>query len=252
VFLDRKRVKVAGRIVRAGQVIEVNLGDFAPMTTGREESVLVPVVHQTDDYVVIDKPSGLFSAPTPESDRNDVLAFLRQQLGTADAPRSITDLHLVHRLDRPTSGLMVIAKTSTAAAHLSAQMASREMTRRYAAILCGQIEAQVEVDQFIEDRPAQTVFTLVEQRARACLVEAELRTGRTHQVRIHANHLHAPVAGDSKYGRSRARLLDVRAPRLCLHASQLRFVDPKNGTQQVFHSPLPEELAKWFHSLPAA
>src|SRR5690606_26169474 len=120
VFVDRKRTKVAGRLVRTGQQIEVNLAGAVARKEIDTAAPEIPVVKMTNDFIVVDKPSGLFSAPTPESDANDLLHFLKKTL--EEMKESNTEIFLVHRLDRPTSGLMVLARNKKAAAYLSEQV----------------------------------------------------------------------------------------------------------------------------------
>lgn len=244
VFVDKKRVKVASRSVHTGQRVTIHRGPWLEQTPAGtasfpEASPAPLVVAKTDDYLVIDKPSGLFSAPTPEGDQSDVLFHLREHGA----------LHLVHRLDRPTSGLMVLARHRRAAGWLSRQLEERTMGRRYRAILLGRLpDSEVEVNREVGGRPAVTHFELLQQRSEATLVRATLQTGRTHQIRQHAEMLGAPVAGDSKYGRTRARRLPQRCPRLALHAERLWFEDGSGKTLQ-FQSPFPAELAAFWDAL---
>lgn len=240
VFVDRKRVKVASRLVREGQWVEVHVA--APSQKEAKPSYELPVLHESASYLVVDKPSGLCSAPTPESDMQDVLALLKRRAATkGDAG----DLFLVHRLDRPTSGLMVVAKTKAAAAHLSLQAASHQMQRIYDALLFGTLAEKVTITEPIEDREAVTTFTPLASYAVATRVRAELLTGRTHQVRIHATHMGTPILGDSKYGRSLTRKHTPRPPRLGLHARTLAFLDPDSEKVVEFHSDFPEDLAAY-------
>ncbi len=247
VFLERKRVKVAGRIVHSGQRVEVNIGSRSPSADEEDRLIDVSIVDLTKNYVVVNKPSGVFSAPTRESDRNHLLAFVGAQLKDGGQQ---TDLFLVHRLDRPTSGLMLIARTKAAAASLSAQLAEKSAGRHYLAILVGTLSKPTTVRHPIDGKDAVTDFTPIEQRSGGTLVHATLHTGRTHQVRVHAEHLGHPVFGDSKYGRRAQRGQASRPARMALHATELRFTDPESGKERVFSSPLPQELVDWFNSLP--
>ncbi|MCH2108004.1 MAG: RluA family pseudouridine synthase [Polyangiaceae bacterium] len=254
VFVNRKRVKIASKKVFAGQKVQVHL---LKTTTEKAESDSVPqlpVVAETPDWLIIDKPSGLFSAPTPESDQRDVLHYLGLQRELTEAKQNPTQLFLVHRLDRPTSGLMLIAKTKAAARHFSEGLQRKELNRRYLAVLCGAIPEQLSCDQPLTGQEARTHFRVVEKhpgKDAPVLVEARLETGRTHQIRQHAELLQAPVAGDSKYGRQQQRRCLTGLPRpgrLALHAHELAFTD-LDGQLQSFSSPLPAELQKWWHSL---
>lgn len=247
VFLENKRVKISGRLVREGQHVEVNVGELPSSKKTDPDHLAIPIVELSEGYVVIDKPSGVFSAPTRESDRNHLLSFVAEELRQRDEE---PNLYLVHRLDRPTSGLMVIARTQAAAASLSRQLADKSAQRYYAAVLVGDLTEAITVSEPVDGKVARTDFAPVERKGVATLVDATLHTGRTHQVRLHAQHSGMPVAGDSKYGRRDQRALPSRPPQMALHATQLRFTDPNGGQWRVFSSPLPEPLTSWFKSLP--
>ncbi len=252
VFVNGKRVKVASRRVMKGQEVKVFLGQLAERkTAGRSEAPHIPIVFQSSQFVVVDKPSGVFSAPTPETDQNDLLHFLSEGLG--DGPDQ--PFYLVHRLDRPTSGLMVVARTRAAAADLSRQVAEHSMSRRYWAFLVGDVAEPRVVEQPISGKSARTEFRPIERNSKLVWVEAELATGRTHQVRIHAEALGCPVAGDSKYGRQLQRHLRPGPPRLALHAHGLSFSDPVSKERREFASPMPADLLEFWSSqgrLPAS
>ena len=244
VFVEGKRTKVAGRLMKADLEITVHLGQALENSRDGGDEALDPLpafAFEDDELLVVEKASGLFSAPTPESDQNNLLALLQRELGKK--------LHLVHRLDRPTSGLMVFAKTPAAAGALGSQFQTHSIHRFYLAVLVGGVpESEFECELPIEQRPARTRFITLEQKAAAALVRAELFTGRTHQVRLHAEALGHPVAGDSKYGRPQGRALSPRPPRLALHAEKLGFTHP-DGRSLEFHSPLPDELATYWDLL---
>lgn len=243
VFVDGKRTKVSGRIVRQGQRIQVFIGQEHLLQRPVDaRPVDIPVVLETDDFVVVEKPTGVFCAPTPQTDQNDLLQFLRRQLHAKNG----AELFLVHRLDRPTSGLMVVAKSKSAAAHLGAQVAQHSFSRTYEALLAGDFEGQRVVEAPLSGKAARSEFRLLHSLPGLSWVEVTLTTGRTHQVRLHAETLHAPVAGDSKYGRSLARRLPVRPPRLALHARTLAFDDPTSGLRRHFESPFPVDLREYW------
>ena len=245
VFVDGHRTKVAGRLMRDGQRIEVHLAAVLERTNDAADgkfSELPAPVYDDAELLVIDKPSGLFSAPTPHSDQNNLLALLEKAFHQS--------LHLVHRLDRPTSGLMVFAKTPKTAAHLGKLFQDHDLVRQYLAILVGRLtDAVVHVDLPIDGRPAKTRFDLLATKASASLVRAELFTGRTHQVRLHAESLGHPIAGDSKHGRFAQRTSSPRAPRMALHAATLGLRHP-SGEELLFHSSLPDLLQRYWDELP--
>jgi 23S rRNA pseudouridine1911/1915/1917 synthase len=241
VFVDRARVKVAGRVLRAGQIVEVNVGG-ALAAAASDEPVLAPrIVHHDDHVIVVDKPAGLVTAPTPESDRGDLLDQLARQFG---------EVYLVHRLDRPTSGLLVFARTREANKRLGDAFKRHDVDREYRAIAIGEVTAQI-IDRPIDKRRA---VTHVEPLATlgggvATLVRVRLETGRTHQIRIHLAGIGHPVAGDRTHGGERERAFLPRPPRLALHAMVLGFTHPATGERARWESALPDELARWIERL---
>lgn len=243
VFLAGSRVKVASRIVQSEQALEVHLGQ--PISPSARTTVPphIPVLLSTPDLVVVDKPSGLLCAPTPETDQADLLHFLKPSLG---------ELYLVHRLDAPTSGALLLARTSAAARALSEQLQTRALGRKYVAFLAGTVAGDFSMAEAIDGRAAETHFRVTDRAPQATRVEAELSTGRTHQIRIHAKAAGHPVLGDRKHGRPApgAPPSSVpRAPRLALHAASLRFVDPASAEEVEVQAPFPPELAAYWASL---
>jgi 23S rRNA pseudouridine1911/1915/1917 synthase len=238
VFVDRTRVKVASRPVRAGQSIEVNIGGAIE----RSEPPPAPTIVHIDDHVIVaDKPAGLVTAPTPESNRGDMLDQLARAHG---------EVYLVHRIDLPTSGLLVFARTRAANKQLGDAFKAHDVDREYRAIAIGTVASQT-IDRPIDARHAVTHIEALETLANATLVAARLETGRTHQIRIHLAGLGHPLAGDAQHGGETARTFLPRAPRLALHAAVLGFTHPATGQRVKFESPLPAELAGYLERLRA-
>ncbi len=236
VFVDRARVKVAGRPVRTGQLIEVNVGGAIE----RSEPPPAPEIVFTDDHVIVaEKPAGLVTAPTPESDRGDLLDQLVRRYG---------EVYLVHRLDLPTSGLLVFARTREANKQLGEAFARHDVDREYRAVAVGHVTPQT-VDRPIQGKRAVTHIDVLEALVGATLVSVRIETGRTHQIRIHLAGLGAPVAGDHQHGGEASRTFTPRAPRLALHAAMLGFTHPATGERVRFERPLPAELATWIARL---
>jgi 23S rRNA pseudouridine1911/1915/1917 synthase len=247
VFVDRARVKVAGRPVRPGQVIEVNIGgalEKAKVAARRPEGEpgLAPrIVHSDDHVIVVDKPAGLVSAPTPESDRGDLLDQLKEQFG---------EVYLVHRLDLPTSGLLVFARTREANKLLGDAFKVHDVDREYRAVVVGAAQAQT-IEREIDKRRAVTHVAPVETFAAATLLSVRLETGRTHQIRIHLAGIDHPVCGDRTHGGELERAFLPRPPRLALHAMILGFTHPATGERVRWEAPLPDELTHWIERLRA-
>src|SRR5205085_1657737 len=186
------------------QSIEVNLG-----SESRTEAPPTAIVVFSDEHVIVaDKPAGLVTAPTPESDRGDLLDQLKLQFG---------EVYLVHRIDLPTSGLLVFARTRDANKRLGDAFKDHDVDREYRAIALGHVTSQT-IDRAIEGRRAVTHVEALETLPAVTLVAARLETGRTHQIRIHLAGLGHPLAGDTQHGGETARTFTPRAPRLALHA----------------------------------
>jgi 23S rRNA pseudouridine1911/1915/1917 synthase len=239
VYVDRTRVKVAGRTLRAGQVIEVVIGSVLERVKEARPVPTFEVVHSDDSIIVVNKPAGLVTAPTPESDRGDLLDLLTKQFG---------EVYLVHRIDMPTSGLLVFARTRDANKVLGEAFKDHDVEREYRAVAIGTVTAQT-IDRPIEGKRAVTHVAPVEALAGATLISARLETGRTHQIRIHLAGLGTPVAGDRAHGGEASRTFLPRAPRLALHAAVLGFVHPVTGEKVRWERPIPDELAHWIDRL---
>ena len=241
VFVDRARVKVAGRTLRPGQRIEVTIGGALDRkdTPPPEPQI----VHVDPHVIVVDKPPGLVTAPTPESDRGDLFDLLGRRFG---------EVYLVHRLDLPTSGLLVFARTRDANKRLGDAFKLHDVDREYRAVAIGALAAQT-IDRPIAGRRAVTHVTPLEALAGATLAAVRLETGRTHQIRIHLAGLGHPVAGDRTHGGEAERTFIPRPPRLALHAAVLGFAHPATGEPVRWESAIPDDLAAWIARLrPAA
>jgi 23S rRNA pseudouridine1911/1915/1917 synthase len=245
VFVDRARVKVAGRQLRAGQVVEVVIGgalaasERAPAADRGRVASEPLIVHVDDTVIVVDKPAGLVTAPTPESDRGDLMDQLKHKFG---------EIYLVHRIDLPTSGLLVFARTRAANKQLGDAFKAHDVDREYRAIAIGDVAAQT-IDRPIDGRRAVTHVTPIEALRGTTLVAVRLETGRSHQIRIHLAGLGHPVLGDRQHGGELERTFEPRAPRLALHAHVLGFTHPATGERVRFTSELPAELATYVASL---
>ncbi len=209
-----------------------------------------PVVrYEDDDLAVISKPAGLTVHPGAGRPSGTLLDWLADRL---PATQRLDRHGLVHRLDRDTSGLLIIAKTDAAARHLAAQFKDRRVGKRYLALVEGTPKQRTaEIDAPIarhhadrkrfavrpDGRAAVTVYRVQETADGRALLEVEPRTGRTHQIRVHLAALGHPVVGDRTYGTSAAGL-----DRHFLHASRLRFTHPRTGKAVEVEDPLPEEL----------
>lgn len=254
VFVDRARVKVASRTLRAGQQVEVVLGGAlerastvlgeAGRAADAERAPPYRLVFEDEAILIVEKPAGLVTAPTPESDRGDLFDQLRR--------RGKGPVFLVHRLDLPTSGLLVFARSEEANRVLGAAFSRHDVDREYVAVAAGVLAEPVTIDRPIQGRRAVTHVTPVEVLADATLLTVRLETGRGHQIRIHLAGLGHPLLGDNTHGGERARRYPLPPPRLALHARLLGFAHPLSGERVRFEAPLPEELAGWLEKLRGA
>lgn len=252
VFLDGARVKIAGKAPRPGQTIVANIGGALERATkevgtaarARDEAELPPyrIVHDEEDFLVVDKPAGLLTAPTPESDRGNLFELLKRTFRQT--------LFLVHRLDLDTSGLVVFARSEMANRVLSERIRVHDFDRQYLTVLQGQVSwDKRSVDHPVAGKRAVSHFEVIERFAvGATLARVRLETGRTHQIRLHGLHEGHPVLGDRKYGNPSA----FGPPRLALHAAKLGFAHPRTGEAMTWESPMPDDLQFWLDALRSA
>ncbi len=259
VVLDGAVVSAGKLRVLEGQVLVVDPGARpGPSRPEPDAAVLVPVVYDDDDVVVVDKPAGLVVHPGAGNATGTVVNGLLArypELGTVGDPQRPG---IVHRLDRDTSGLLVVARNEAAYEVLVSALAARRVARRYLALVWGIPDpVQGIIDAPIGraprqptrqavvagGRPARTryeVRTGYHEPVPCALVDCDLETGRTHQIRVHLAAIGHPVVGDKDYGGDRPRL---RSPRMFLHAEHLAFAHPRTGAPLAFDSPLPHDLA---------
>jgi 23S rRNA pseudouridine1911/1915/1917 synthase len=258
VTVDGRREKASWR-VRTGERVDVNVPP-PPGRTVVAESIPLDVVYEDDDLVVIDKAAGMVVHPAPGNWTGTLVNALvgrGQELaegGGEDRPG------LVHRIDKDTSGLLLVAKTDRAHRALSADLAARRVIRRYATVCWGHfreerttIEAPIGRDPRDRKRmavvstgkPARTDLVRLARFDAGDLLRAHLHTGRTHQIRVHLASVGHPVLGDDTYGGGGGRrLVGLHAHRHFLHAAWLRFRHPVSGAAMDFRAPLPEDLRR--------
>ena len=253
---------------RAGDTIEVVL-PTAPVVDLIPEDLPISVVYRDDDIVVVDKPAGMVVHPAPGHGTGTLVNALLARVGTLSSIGLPNRPGIVHRLDRDTSGLLVVALTDEAHRHLATALANRTVGRRYLAAVWGRFsEDDVTIDKPIGRHPrdrkrmdvveggrqAITHVRHLERWPAADLLAIRLETGRTHQIRVHMADSGHPVVGDPVYGPGWERGMSGaagvwatefarRAGRLFLHAARLSFRHPISGESLNFTSPLPEPLA---------
>ena len=233
------------------------------------EAIPLDILYEDEDLVVLDKPAGLVVHPAPGHRSGTLVNALLHRVRDLSGIGGVMRPGIVHRLDRDTSGLMIVAKNDRAHNTLSYALKRRRIRRRYLTAAWGHLrEPELTVDAPIGRHPSKrklmgvvengrravTHFRVLERWRAAELLSAELETGRTHQIRVHLVHLGHPVVGDRTYapGRERgfsgperawAAALARRTPRQFLHATQLSFDHPRTGAPMDFEAPLPPDLA---------
>ena len=247
--------------VREGEEIALEVIP-EPAVTVEPEAIPLGIIHEDDAFFIVDKPSNLVVHPGAGNPAGTLLnALLHLDPALAGLPRA----GIVHRLDKDTSGLLVVARTLNAHRVLVGQLERREIRRTYEAVCQGVLTGGGEIDAAIarhptnrlrmavmeRGRPARTRYRVMERYRAQTRVKVELDTGRTHQIRVHFAHIRAPLVGDPLYGgrprlpkSPQPRLLRVLQPfpRQALHARRLEFAHPESGDRVVFESPLPADL----------
>jgi 23S rRNA pseudouridine1911/1915/1917 synthase len=270
-------VLVAGRAakpsykLRAGDSVELET-PAPPASNFTPEDIPLRIIYEDESLIVLDKPAGLVVHPAAGVSSGtlaNALAFHFKKL-SASAGRQRPGI--VHRLDRDTSGLMVVAKTESAHEHLADQFRAREVFKSYVALVHGRVK---EESGRIEEplardprqrtrmavvrggRPALSLYRVRRAYERFTLLDVQIKTGRTHQIRVHLAHLKHPVVGDKVYNGGRdTTVADVRVRaairamgRQFLHAEQLGFRHPLAGAPLSFDAPLPAELSRMLEAL---
>jgi 23S rRNA pseudouridine1911/1915/1917 synthase len=253
------RAERASYRVEPGDVVSVTI----PPPPGRDivpESIPLSIVYEDDELLVVDKVAGMVVHPAPGNWSGTLVnALLGRGEPLADGGGA-ERAGLVHRLDKDTSGLLLVAKTDRAHRTLSAALAARQVTRRYVAVSWGHLNAdRVTVDSPIARDPndrtrmavardgkaARTDFVRLARFDSAELLRAHLHSGRTHQIRVHLASIGHPVLGDDTYGGGGGRKLAALPPqRHFLHAAWLRFRHPVSGAIMDLRSPLPADLRR--------
>jgi 23S rRNA pseudouridine1911/1915/1917 synthase len=260
ILLDGARVQPRTRVVGGEQVDWA--ADDAPVLGDRPEAISLEIVFEDADLLVVDKPAGLVVHPGAGNRDGTLLnALLNHDPGLARIPRA----GIVHRLDKDTSGLLVVARSLPAHTALVAMLAARDIHRRYAAIVNGVPVAGGKVDAPLDRHPTDRLRRAVREGGRAAvthwrvrekfraqaLLQCELESGRTHQIRVHMAHAGYPLVGDPLYGRG-LKLPRGAIPELAdalrgfkrqaLHAERLAFAHPLNGEALAFEAAPPRDF----------
>jgi 23S rRNA pseudouridine1911/1915/1917 synthase len=258
-------VRVNGKTARAadhvavGDVIEYELPRANPRAALSGEEIALDVVYEDPDFIVVDKPAGMVVHPAPGHQSGTLVHALLAHGGKWSTAGGETRPGIVHRLDKGTSGLIVVARNDVAHRALAAQLQDRTMSRSYDAIVRGRMRYQAgELEGPIGRHPkerkrmavvaggrfARTRYEVIERKRDHTLVRCELDTGRTHQIRVHLAAAGHPVSGDDQYGgRERG------AERPMLHARRLRLIHPRSRRLMTFEAPPPPDFSRFWDSL---
>jgi 23S rRNA pseudouridine1911/1915/1917 synthase len=275
VLVNGKQIKPS-HLVAPGEVIEVTL-PRPPRMEAKPESIPLDIVYEDDQLLIINKPAGMVTHPAYAHYSGTLVNALLHHSRSLSSLNTEMRPGIVHRLDKDTSGLLVVAKNDTAHHLLAAQFSRRTIEREYWALVwgifkqpTGVIEASLgrskrdrkKVTVVEEGKPAVTEYEVLKEFDFLSLIRLKLKTGRTHQIRVHLAHIGHPVFGDATYGgrsatwgglegkrAQRAQNLLSLISRQALHAKTIGFIHPATKERVKFDSELPEDMRKVLESL---
>lgn len=261
VVVNGKKAFKAGTIVKNGNIVDIDFSVSSDMIFAEPENIPLDIVFEDDDLVVVNKPQGMVVHPAPGAKEHTLVNALLFHFGAlSDVGGSIRP-GIVHRIDKDTSGLLVVAKNNMAHEKLALQIREHSCFRHYIALLEGNMkEDSGRIQTFISRDPkdrkkmavcssgklAITNFDVLERFEGFSLVHFKLETGRTHQIRVHAKHIGHPVVGDKTYGFQKQKF--ALSGQL-LHAAKLELNHPRTGERMVFECKLPSYFEKVLEKL---
>ena len=261
-LLEDRRVKCGEKIikanykVRAGEMFVVDIPEPEPIEAV-PENIPLDIIYEDDDVVVLNKARGMVVHPAPGNYTGTLVNALLYHCSNLSGINSAIRPGIVHRLDKDTSGIMIVAKNDAAHISLSQQIQSKTAVRTYLAVVrgniktdSGTIETQIARDKtdrkkmaVVKEggRDAITDYEVLERFGKYTLVRCKLRTGRTHQIRVHMEYLGYPLVGDPKYSPMKTPF-GIKGQ--ALHSHTLEFTHPRTGERMKFEAPLPEDMHK--------
>ena len=258
VSVNGKTVTSKKHAIADGDVVTIDMPEPEALEI-KAEDIPLDIVYEDDDVAVINKPRGMVVHPGPGNPSGTLVNAIMYHMG--DSLSSINGVirpGIVHRIDKDTSGLLMIAKNDKAHESLAAQLKEHSVTREYTALVYDNIkEDELTIDEPIgrdernrmrnavngaAARNAVTHIKVLERFSKYTLVKAILETGRTHQIRVHMAYMHHPLVGDELYGprRQSSKIEGIPVSGQLLHAGTLGFIHPSTGEYMEFHSDLPE------------
>jgi 23S rRNA pseudouridine1911/1915/1917 synthase len=269
-LIEQGHIKVNGQPVKAthqprrGEKVEVYFPE-ARAAEAKPEDIPLDVIFEDADLIVLNKPPGLVVHPAAGNEEHTLVnALLHHCQGQLSGIGGVARPGIVHRLDKDTSGCLVVAKNDETHLGLSEQFSERSLDKTYLAIVCGAMPRDSgEIRAAIarhpthrkrmavnagEGREAHTSYKVLERFSAATLVEVQLHTGRTHQIRVHFQHIGFPVVGDPTYAAKQSKklteLTGFEPPRVLLHSQKLSFVHPRKKKKMSFEAVVPEDFRK--------
>lgn len=269
-LIEQGHIRVNGQLVkpthapRAGEQVEIHWPDARPAEAQPEE-IPLDILFEDKSLLVVNKPAGLVVHPAAGHEEHTLVnALLHHCAGQLSGIGGVARPGIVHRLDKETSGCLVVAKNDETHLALSKQFAARSVEKIYHAIVCGELERDAgEIrapiarhsthrkrmavrDHDITSRSAYTTWRVMEKLNAATFLEVRIHTGRTHQIRVHFQFIGHPVVGDEIYGRKEnnhlTKATGYEPPRILLHSRELSFVHPRTEKRMTFDSPLPDDF----------
>ena len=268
-LIEQGHIRVNGQTAkpthspRAGEEIEIHWPDARPAEAQPEE-IPLDILFEDKSLLVLNKPAGLVVHPSAGHEEHTLVnALLHHCAGQLSGIGGVARPGIVHRLDKETSGCLVVAKNDETHLALSKQFAERQVKKIYNAIVCGELprdsgeirapiarhpshRKRMTASDEDSGRAAHTSWRMMEKLNAATFVEARIHTGRTHQIRVHFQFISHPLVGDETYGAKQnkklAELTGYAAPRVMLHSRELSFTHPRTEKEMSFESPLPEDF----------
>ncbi|MFV0381751.1 MAG: RluA family pseudouridine synthase [Breznakia sp.] len=261
-LLEDACILVNGNIGKAnmklqiGDVVDVNIPTEKPLALEAQD-IPLEILYEDQDVVVVNKPKGMLTHPTAHTFHHTLVNALLFHIKDLSGIGGVIRPGIVHRIDKDTSGLLIVAKNDQSHIHLSKQLEKKSVSRKYYALVHGVMEhdygtIDAPIARSHKDRmkmgvcdknakPAITHFKVVERFSHMTLMECSLETGRTHQIRVHMEYIGYPLVGDTLYNTQKTLATNGQM----LHAYELRFIHPRNEKEVIVQAPLPA----WFEEV---